>query len=218
MLIAFLFLPGLVAGQREASSALPATIPIFPLPDVTLLPHSTQPFHIFEARYRDMVADALAGDSIVGMVTLQPGFEADYEGRPPVYEMGCAGRIVASERLPDGRYNIVLEGFTKFRVVGEGQGESYRLADVEAVPEVITDADRAVLSERRRQLEQAILSAIPGAQLPDPDAPDEEVIDGLSLAVPLQPSERMGLLEADGPVARAQMLIRRLRGGPPSSI
>ena len=220
MLIAFLFLPGFVTAQRapEAARALPAAIPIFPLPDVTLFPHSTQPFHIFEARYREMVADALAGDSIIGMVTLRPGFEADYEGRPPIYPLGCAGRIIASEQLPDGRYNIILEGFTKFRVLGESQSGSYRLADVEAVPEVISEADRAALPERRRQLEQALLSAIPGAQLPSAAMSDEAVIDGLSLVVPLRPPDRMDLLEADGPAERALTLIRRLRGGPPSSL
>lgn len=220
VLIAFLFLPGITAAQGGpvAPTELPASIPIFPLPDVSLFPNSAQPFHIFEARYRQMVADALAGDSIIGMVTLQPGFESDYEGRPPVYAVGCAGRIVASERLEDGRYNIVLEGIAKFRILGEDESRSYRLADVEALPEVIDDADRALLSERRRQLERALLGAIPGARLPDPEMPDVQVIDGLSLAIPLEPDERMDLLRADGPVERALILIRRLRGGPRSSI
>lgn len=220
MLIVILFLPGLAAGRSElaAQQVLPAAIPIFPLPDVTLFPHSAQPFHIFEARYRDMVADALAGDSIIGMVTLQPGFEPDYEGRPAIYAMGCAGRIVASEQLPDGRYNIVLEGLSKFRVLGEDQTRSYRVADVEAVPEVIRAEDRAQLSERRQQLEQALLSAIPGAQLPHSSMADEVVIDALSLVAPIQPGERMNLLEAPGPLERALTLIRRLRGGPPSSL
>ena len=220
VLIAFLFLPSLVTSQERTTDSprLPAVIPVFPLPDVTLFPHSTQPFHIFEERYRAMIADALAGDSVIGMVTLQPGFEDDYEGRPPIYAMGTAGRIVTSEQLADGRYNIVLRGFTKFRVLGENQSRSYRLADVEAVPERIDAADRPELAERRRQLEQALLSVVPQARLPDADVPDEQVIDALSLAVPLQPDERMNLLEADGPIERALSLIRRLRGGPPSSL
>jgi hypothetical protein len=220
VLIAILFLPGLVAAQSErpASGVLPASIPIFPLPDVTLFPHSTQPFHIFELRYREMIADALAGDSVIGMVTLLPGFEADYEGTPPVYEVGSAGRIVASEQLDDGRFNIVLEGFTKFRILGEDHTRSYRLAEVEDLPDVIDETDRALLAERRAQLEAALLAAIPEAQLPAPEVPDEEVIDWLSLLVPLQPDERMDLLEANGPAERALILIRRLRGGPRSSI
>jgi Lon protease-like protein len=120
--------------------------------------------------------------------------------------------------LPDGRYNIVLQGFTKFRVLGEDASRSYRIADVEAVPEIVAEDDRVELRERRLQLEQALLSVVPGARLPEPDVPDEQVIDGLSLAVPIGPDERMLLLEADGPAERALALIRRLRGGPRSSL
>jgi len=220
VLIAFLFLPGFVTAQAEpeATGGLPASIPIFPLPDVTLFPHSTQPFHIFEPRYREMIADALAGDGVIGMVTLQAGFEADYDGRPPIHDLGSAGRIIQSEMLPDGRYNIVLQGFAKFRVLGEDGSRAYRLADVELVPESMDEADRDELHRRRMQLEEALLSVIPGARLPDPEVPDEQVIDGLSLAVPLQPEERLRLLEADGPLERALGLIRRLRGGPRSSL
>lgn len=220
VLIAVLFMPGLLRAQDgpAVGPELPSSIPIFPLPDVTLLPHVAQPFHIFEGRYREMVADALAGDSVIGMVTLQPGFEPDYEGRPPVYALGSAGRIIQSEQLPDGRYDIVLEGFTKFRILSEDASRSYRLAEVEELPEPIVDADRAVLAERRRQLEDALLAAIPDAQLPPAEMPDEQVIDLLSLAIPMHPVERMDLLEADGPAERALILIRRLRGGPRSSI
>src|SRR5713226_1591196 len=73
---------------RDAGS-LPPTIPIFPLEDVMLFPNISRPLHIFEPRYRAMVADALKGDHIIGMVLLKPGYEADYEGRPPVYSIGC---------------------------------------------------------------------------------------------------------------------------------
>src|SRR5215208_6456014 len=98
---------------------LPPTIPIFPLPNAVLFPNVYLPLHIFEPRYRAMVGDALTGDRIIGMVLLQPGFEPDYEGRPAVYPVGCAGVITHSEPLPDGRYNIVLRGIEKFRITGE---------------------------------------------------------------------------------------------------
>ena len=96
---------------------LPPTIPIFPLPNVVLFPNVFLPLHIFESRYREMVKDALASDRIIGMVLLQPGYEANYEGRPPVYPVGCAGVITHSEPLPDGRFNIVLHGSNRFRVM-----------------------------------------------------------------------------------------------------
>ncbi len=89
---------------------LPPTIPLFPLPNVVLFPNVYLPLHIFEPRYREMVSDALDGDRIIGMVLLRPGWEGDYEGRPAVYPVGCAGLISHAERLSDGRYNIVLQG------------------------------------------------------------------------------------------------------------
>ena len=213
-LIAVLFAPGSGAAQSGSATAvtLPATIPIFPLQDVVLFPHSTRPLHIFEPRYRAMVADALAGDSIIGMVLLQPGHEAEYEGRPPVYAVGCAGVVIAAEELPDGRYNIVLRGLVKFRVLSEDASRAYRLAEVEALPEVVVLSDRPLLAERRQQLEEVLLSISPGTQLPPSDLSEEEVVDGLSQGLPLEPAHRQELLEADGPVDRALRLIRRLRG------
>jgi Lon protease-like protein len=104
---------------------LPPAIPIFPLPNVVLFPNVFLPLHIFEPRYREMVADALAGDRIIGMVLLQPGWEASYDGRPPVYPIGCAGVVTNAERLPDGRYNIVLQDSEKFRILSE-DGHAYR--------------------------------------------------------------------------------------------
>ena len=115
-----------------AGEILPRTIPIFPLQDVMLFPNLPRPLHIFEPRYRAMVADALKGDRIIGMVLLRPGYEADYEGRPPVYPIGCAGVITDVEQLPDGRYAILLRGLVKFRVISEDRSRAYRLARVEA--------------------------------------------------------------------------------------
>ncbi len=212
-LIAVLSTPGSGAAQSGSAAAmtLPTTIPIFPLQDVMLFPNSTRPLHIFEPRYRAMVADALEGDSIIGMVLLQPGHEAEYEGRPPVYAVGCAGVIIAAEKLPDGRYNIVLDGLVKFRVLGEDTSRPYRLAEVEALPEAVEVSDRPLLAERRKQLEETLLSVSPGIQLPPSELSDEEVVDGLSIVLPLEPADRQELLEADGPVERASRLIRRLR-------
>src|SRR5688572_21715434 len=128
---------------------LPPTIPIFPLDKVVLFPNVFMPLHIFEPRYRAMVSDALAGDRIIGMVLLKPGFEADYEGRPPVYPIGCAGVITHSEALPDGRFNIVLRGIEKFRISGEDESKPYRLAHVVPLPEPVREEDRPQLRRDR---------------------------------------------------------------------
>src|SRR5688500_7321792 len=119
---------------------LPVALPIFPLPNVVLFPNVFLPLHIFEPRYREMVADALRGDRIIGMMLLRPGYENQYEGRPPVYPIGCAGLITHTDRLPDGRYNIVLRGLEKFRVIAEDDGCPYRLAHVETLMERLDDS------------------------------------------------------------------------------
>src|SRR5262245_21798187 len=98
---------------------LPSTIPIFPLPNVVLFPNVFLPLHIFEPRYCQMVSDALSGERMIGMVLLQPGYESDHDGAPDVYEIGCAGLITHVERLSDGRFNIVLRGLERFRILSE---------------------------------------------------------------------------------------------------
>src|SRR5438552_18936945 len=101
-------------------------LPIFPLPNVVLFPNVFLPLRIFEPRYREMVGDALDSDRLIGMVLLKPGWEPDYQGRPDVYGVGCSGVITHDERLTDGRFNIVLRGLDRFRVVAEEPGRSYR--------------------------------------------------------------------------------------------
>jgi uncharacterized protein len=138
-------------------STLPPVIPLFPLGDVVLFPRVPVPLHIFEPRYRRMVADALAGPRVVGMVLLRPGWEADYEGRPPVFESGCAGLIDRWEELPDGRYNVVLRGLCRFRVREEHAGEPYRLATVEALPDELGGA--GVLEAARQRVVELVARA-----------------------------------------------------------
>ncbi len=192
---------------------LPPTIPIFPLPNVVLFPQVYLPLHIFEPRYKEMVADALAGDRIIGMVLLRPGWEGDYEGRPPVYAIGCAGLITNAERLPDGRYNIVLRGLEKFRIRSEESGGSYRVAEVEAVEEASCDRDRDEVRAARRRLE-ALLVPQPQGRAADlkmpPSMADEDLVNALAQYLELEPVEKQALLERDGLLARCRSLIELL--------
>ena len=198
------------AQPADEAPALPATIPLFPLPDVALLPNITLPLHIFEPRYRRMVADALDGDRLIGMVMLRPGYEAEYEGRPPVYAIGGAGRIESAERLPDGRYVIVLRGITRFRIVREDDSRPYRIAHVDAIPEVLPSEDRELLGEQRRHLEELVLSVAPNAQPPSAELSDEDVVNIFTQFLPLKPTDRQMLLEEDGALPRSRVLIRLL--------
>jgi Lon protease-like protein len=192
---------------------LPPTIPIFPLPNVVLFPNVFLPLHIFEPRYREMVTDALAGDRIIGMVLLQPGYEAHYEGRPAIYPIGCAGVITHSEPLPDGRFNIVLRGLEKFRVAGEERSRRYRLAHVDALPEQVAEHDRAELRRQRQKLEALLAAAIErtGSDPKFPPAvPDEDLVNALAQYLQLEPLERQALLEREGCLERCRGLIELL--------
>jgi Lon protease-like protein len=170
-----------------------------------LFPGVARPLYIFEPRYRAMVTDALKGDRIIGMTTLRPGFEANYGGRPPIYEIGCAGLITDVEELTGGRFNIVVRGLVKFRVTGEDESRPYRLARVEAIPEVLDDAQKATLRIQRRRLEALVTQG--GTSKIAPEMPDEEVINMLAQYVPLEYAERQRLLELSSVLLRSQALI-----------
>ena len=214
-LVVFLGLPGDVIAQgttaQPGTGGLPSVIPIFPLQSPTLFPNASFPLHIFEPRYRAMVADALKGDRVIGMVMLQPGHEAEYEGRPPIFPIGCAGLITDFEQLPDGRYNIVLGGLVKFRVVSEDNSRQYRLARVEPIPEVLDDQSTAALSKERERLVALLVSALGGVEPPPPGVPDEQVVDELSEHLPMTPIARQQLLEQENPLVRAGTLIDLLQ-------
>lgn len=197
---------------------LPLAIPVFPLPNVVLFPNVFLPLHIFEPRYRSMVADALEGDRLIGVVLLRSGWEGDYEGRPPVYPVGCAGLITHHERLPDGRYNIVLRGLEKFRIVDEddtgGSGpDTYRLARVETMHEPTVEADREEIRAARRRLEALLVRQATGRAPETNVAPamaDEDLINALAQYMELEPLEKQALLERHGLLARCRSLIELL--------
>jgi uncharacterized protein len=92
---------------------------LFPLPNLVLFPHVLQPLHVFEPRYRALVEEAMAADRLIAMALLEPGWEPDYEGRPPVSGIACLGRITTAQRLDNGRYNILLAGLKRVRLLRE---------------------------------------------------------------------------------------------------
>ena len=191
---------------------LPPTIPIFPLPNVVLFPSVFLPLHIFEPRYREMVNDALKDDRIIGMVLLRPGWQGDYEGRPPIYPIGCAGVITHAERLSDGRFNIVLRGMEKFRVRGEETGRPYRVAHVEPVPEPPSEGLRDAMQAQRRRLEALLVPQPEGQQdrKMATSMPDEDLVNALAQYLEFEPVEKQALLERNGLLDRCRSLIELL--------
>jgi Lon protease-like protein len=110
-------------------------LPLFPLPNVLLLPETDLPLHIFEPRYQAMLSDALAGERLLGIQLLNPAGPADDAGRPAVFEVGCAGEVVEHEALDSGRSNILLRGTFRYRIARERDGPTpYRVAEVAPLP------------------------------------------------------------------------------------
>jgi Lon protease-like protein len=206
-------------GKAPAVSALPAAIPIFPLPDMMLFPEMSVPLHIFEPRYRAMVADALKGDRIIGMVLLRPGYEPDYERSPSIFPIGCAGTITNVEALPNGEYNIVLESIVKFRIDREETGKLYRVARVTAIPEVLSAKEKTDLDAQRLALDKLLIAS--GGRLGLGRVPsglsDEELVNGVAQFARIDPLERLKLLEQPNALARVRLLIDLLENPPAPS-
>jgi Lon protease-like protein len=115
---------------------------LFPLPNVVLFPHAVLPLHIFEPRYRQMTEDALADDKLVTMTLLRSSTvgNVDTLGSPPIETVGCLGRILQHERLPDGRFKILLLGRKRVRLTRELPDEKlYRIAEAELLDDVHDD-------------------------------------------------------------------------------
>ncbi|MGE3508636.1 MAG: LON peptidase substrate-binding domain-containing protein [Vicinamibacterales bacterium] len=187
---------------------------LFPLPTTVLFPNVFLPLHVFEPRYRAMVADALASDRMIGMVLLREGWQQDYEGRPPVYPVGCSGVITHVETLTDGRYNLVLRGLDRFRIVSEDRDKPYRRAVVTPLPE--PPPDPSARRELRQLRERLDLLIGPAVERSGTDAgitsamPDDDLVNALAQYLDLEPVEKQALLELEGTPRRAAALVELL--------
>ncbi|HEY6066908.1 MAG TPA: LON peptidase substrate-binding domain-containing protein [Thermoanaerobaculia bacterium] len=187
-------------------------IPLFPLPGVVLLPGTLLPLHIFEPRYRAMVADALAGDRTIGMAMMKPGWERA-GATPEIFPVGGAGRIVESEMLPDGRSNIVLEAAFRYRVLDESPPAPYRVAKVEEIESIPFASD----AESRRVCDEAsvvfgrIAVAMSLAPLPAAALSPEHLASEIAVRLHSEPAELQALLETDSIPRRLAELMARMR-------
>ena len=160
-------------------------VPIFPLAGAILFPRSQLPLHIFEPRYREMARDAIDGGGQIGMI--QPLMAA--EGNPPLYEVGCLGEIVGVEELEDGRYNLVLNGTNRFRIVSEAElGTPYRQADIDAgafddsEPPPLPLTLRSEVEQEARRLGDVLGLAVDWAAVGRLD--DEMLVNAISQVAP----------------------------------
>ena len=184
-------------------------VPVFPLAGALLFPRAELPLHIFEPRYRAMVRDALSGERIIGMV--QPKSQSD---PPRLFDIGCLGRIIASEELEDGRFNIVLEGTGRFRIAAEADVTTpYRQVDAdqspfddEAEPEPLASIQRAELERESRRYADALGYAVDWEAVSRLD--DEMLVNGICQIAPFDVGSKQALLEAPDLSARADLLVQ----------
>jgi len=196
--------------DRETSFPIPALIPVFPLPNVVLFPKTYLPLHIFEPRYRAMVSDAAMNGQCIGMALLKDGWETDYYGHPPVFSMGCVGRLASVQPLADGRSNILLQGLERFEIEREWFDKAYREATITVtVRSTETSLDAAVRRRLFTTLESYLRSRddVPTWQeLFREEVSDEIVVNTLSTYLECTPLEKQFLLEADSLQQQARRL------------
>ncbi len=189
------------------------TIPLFPLPGAILFPRSQLPLHIFEPRYREMVRDAIDGAGRIGMI--QP-LRLDDDNKAPLYDVGCLGEIVGVEELEGGRFNIVLLGSNRFRLVGEVANEgSYRCATVDIAafddkePEPLSMLERAEVEREARRLGDAMGLAVDWDAVARLD--DEMLVNAIAQVAPFDVGAKQALLEQATLSRRADLLVQLMQ-------
>ncbi len=183
-------------------------ISIFPLSGAVLYPELQLPLHIFEPRYRAMVSDALARDRRIGMI--QPHRQED---GAPLFNIGCLGKIGEVEALPDGRYNIILEGEARFRVLRELEVTTpFRQVEAELLEEtdeVLAPVERALFERESRRFAQAQGYSIDWEAVTRLD--DVSLINGVAQIAPFDPAAKQALLEAGSVPERCELLVQLMQ-------
>ncbi|SRR5258706_10078535 len=183
---------------------------VFPLPGALLFPRTHLPLHIFEPRYRAMIADSMARDRRIGMI--QPRGHGE---KPPLFEIGCVGKIGEFEASQDGRYNLVLEGLTLFRIIRElDVTTSFRQVEAELLPvsdepEILSLSRRSALEMESRRFADAQGYAVDWEAVTRLD--DEALVNGIAQIAPFDVAAKQALLEASGIEDRAELIIQLMQ-------
>jgi len=192
-------------------------VSLFPLPNVVFFPNTLLPLHIFEPRYRQMVADSISGDGLIAVVLLKKGWERDYEGNPPVHDTATLGQIVHAERLSDGRYNIVLHGLSRIKLRKFNDEKSYRRAEADMIPEIRRGFSAKKAGQLRRLLFESFARVIepPHWGFTVFSAPHLDLgitADLIASSLPCDPIQKQRILEAVAPEERVEKLVSLLEG------
>jgi Lon protease-like protein len=192
--------------------------PLFPLPDVVFFPKTFLPLHVYEPRYRALASEALEQDRVICTALLKPGWESDYYGSPEVYPVGVMGKIVQHQKLPDGRFNIMLDGIAKVRIESAVRLEPYRLVRVQPVEDDASWAAGPHAAEEAAELVRLFRQVHEGS---DPsvllgetfgrDLTPESVLNTIALHLNAEPELKEQLLEMDSLVHRYHAVLAILR-------
>jgi hypothetical protein len=201
---------GRVPSEQAEPFPIPDRLPVFPLPNVVFFPRTYLPLHIFEPRYRRMVADTTTGGQCIAMALLKEGWEGDYYGNPAIYPVLCVGRIVSVQPLPDGRSNILLQGLERCEIQAEHFDRPYREATIRlksrpSEEALAGDVRRALIEALGRYLQTREDSTAWQGFFRD-EVSDEVLVNTLSTYLECTPLEKQFLLEADGLHQRARRL------------
>ena len=208
--------PWEAAELKFDASTFSGLVRLFPLPNLVLYPHVMQPLHIYESRYREMLEDALAGDQLITMAVLEPGWETDYESRPPIADYACLGKVVAHHKLADGRYNVLLMGLQRVQILKELDPlRSFRQAQVELVDDCYDFDSTCERKKLQQQLLAAFQSHLPrSCEVPEQleaiisgDLPLGMLTDLAAYALPLTSETKLQLLAESSVRRRAEVLL-----------
>jgi Lon protease-like protein len=188
-------------------------VPLFPLPGAILFPRSQLPLHIFEPRYREMVRDAIDGPGRIAMI--QP-HRLDDDNQAPLYAVGCVGELVGVEELEDGRFNIVLLGSNRFRMLRESELDTpYRCAEVDieafddSEPPALGMIQRAEVEREARRLGDAMGLAVDWPAVARLD--DEMLVNAIAQVAPFDVGAKQALLEQPTLDGRADLLVQLMQ-------
>ncbi|MFW5634667.1 MAG: LON peptidase substrate-binding domain-containing protein [Erythrobacter sp.] len=182
---------------------------IFPLPGAVLFPGLQLPLHIFEPRYRALVGDALVRDRRIAMIQPQRPLEG-----APLYTVGCVGRIGEIEAMDDGRYNLILEGEQRFRLIRElDVTTAFRQVEAELIEddedETLTHAQRGGFEREARHFADSQGYSVDWDSVERLD--DQSLINGVSQIAPFDPASKQALLEAENLSARCELLVQLMQ-------
>jgi len=186
-------------------------VPLFPLSGAILFPRSHLPLHIFEERYRAMVQDVMAGAGRIAMI--QPSDDAE---TPALYQVGCVGELVGVEELDDGRFNIMLLGSQRFRLIAEADGGTpYRQADIDLEafddddPEALSSIQRADVEREARRFGDSLSLAVDWDAVGRLD--DEMLVNAIAQVAPFDAGAKQALLEEATLAGRADLVVQLMQ-------